>query len=56
LRELCTTEEMYAYIFQGRRYDVGSKIGFIEATVDYALKSDELREDFKKYLKSINLE
>ena len=56
LRELCAAEEMYAYIFQGRRYDVGSKIGFLEATVDYALKSDELREDFKKYLISLNLE
>lgn len=56
LRELCNTEEIYAYIFQGRRYDVGSKIGFLEATVDYALKSDDLKENFKKYLKSINID
>ena len=55
LRELCGMEEIYAYIFQGRRYDVGSKFGFLEATVDYALKNDELREDFKKYLMSLNL-
>jgi UTP--glucose-1-phosphate uridylyltransferase len=55
LRELCNFEEIYAYIFQGRRYDVGSKLGFLEATVDYALKSDELRDDLKKYLKSLDL-
>lgn len=56
LKELCNIEEVYAYIFEGRRYDVGSKIGFLEATVDYALKRDDLKDNFKKYLKSINLE
>jgi len=56
LKELCNIEEVYAYIFEGRRYDVGSKIGFLEATVDYALKRDDLKDSFKKYLKSINLE
>ena len=53
LKELCNIEEVYAYIFEGRRYDVGSKMGFLEATVDYALKRDDLREGFKDYLKSI---
>jgi UTP--glucose-1-phosphate uridylyltransferase len=56
LKKLCNFEDIYAYIFEGRRYDVGSKLGFLEATVDYALKSDELREGFKKHLKSIDLE
>ncbi len=56
LKELCSIEEVYAYIFEGRRYDVGSKIGFLEATVDYALKSGDLKNDFKKYLKSLNIE
>jgi UTP--glucose-1-phosphate uridylyltransferase len=56
LKELCNIEKVYAYIFEGRRYDVGSKIGFLEATVDYALKRDDLKDSFKKYLKSINLE
>lgn len=56
LKELCNIEEVYAYIFEGRRYDVGSKIGFLEATVDYALKRDDLKDRFKEYLKSINLE
>lgn len=53
LKELCNIEEVYAYVFEGRRYDVGSKMGFLEATVDYALKRDDLKEGFKDYLKSI---
>ncbi|NLJ58655.1 MAG: UTP--glucose-1-phosphate uridylyltransferase GalU [Tissierellia bacterium] len=55
LKELCNIEEVYAYIFEGRRYDVGSKIGFLEATVDYALKRDDLRDSFINYLKGVNL-
>lgn len=55
LKELCNIEDVYAYTFEGRRYDVGSKIGFLEATVDFALKRDDLRDDFKAYLKKLNL-
>ena len=53
LRTLIGTEAMYAYNFEGRRYDVGDKLGFLEATVEYALKRDDLREDFLKYLSSL---
>jgi UTP--glucose-1-phosphate uridylyltransferase len=56
LKELCNIEEVYAYIFEGRRYDVGNKIGFLEANVDYALKREDLKDNFKKYLKTLNLE
>lgn len=55
LKELCNIEDVYAYTFEGRRYDVGSKIGFLEATVDYALKRDNLKDEFKAYLKKLNL-
>lgn len=55
LKELCSIEDVYAYTFEGRRYDVGSKIGFLEATVDFALKREDLREDFKAYLNKLNL-
>ena len=41
---------MYAYDFEGRRYDVGDKLGFLQATVEFALKREELREDFIEYL------
>ncbi len=50
LKELLSHEPMYAYNFEGRRYDVGSKLGFLEATVEFALKKDELKDDFREYL------
>lgn len=53
LRELCRNQAIYAYEFEGRRYDVGDKLGFLEATVDYALKRPELRDGFMEYLKKI---
>lgn len=53
LKELARKEAMYAYVFEGRRYDVGDKQGFLEATVEYALRRPELREDFLDYLKQI---
>ncbi|AZN38581.1 UTP--glucose-1-phosphate uridylyltransferase GalU [Paenibacillus albus] len=50
LRVLAQREAMYAYIFEGRRYDVGDKQGFLQATVEYALKREDLREEFLSYL------
>ncbi|MCL6573185.1 MAG: UTP--glucose-1-phosphate uridylyltransferase GalU [Bacillus sp. (in: Bacteria)] len=50
LKELALKEAMYAYIFEGRRYDVGDKQGFLQATVDYALRRPDLREEFLNYL------
>ncbi|MCC3869604.1 UTP--glucose-1-phosphate uridylyltransferase GalU [Terrisporobacter mayombei] len=52
LQTLATKEAIYAYNFEGRRYDVGDKLGFLEATVDFALKRPELRDDFESFLKS----
>lgn len=53
LKELLNFEVIYAYNFEGRRYDVGDKLGYLIATVEYALKRDDLKQDFGKYL--INL-
>lgn len=53
LKELLNKEAMYAYTFKGRRYDVGDKLGFLQATVEYALKREDLRDDFYRYLKDI---
>lgn len=50
LKTLIKCEAIYAYNFQGRRYDVGDKLGFLQATVEYALKRKELREPFMHYL------
>jgi len=57
LRELAQREAMYAYVFEGKRYDVGDKLGFIEATIDYALRRDDLRDGVLEYLiKVVNRE
>ena len=53
LLELIKHEAMYAYDFEGRRYDVGDKLGFLQATVEYALRKKELRDGFIEYLKTI---
>lgn len=50
LQTLIENEAMYAYNFEGKRYDVGDKLGFLQATVEYALKREELREPFIQYL------
>ena len=54
LKKLAKKEAIYAYNFDGRRYDVGDKLGFLEATVDFALKRPELKDVFTEYLKSVN--
>ena len=48
-------EQVLSYSFEGRRYDCGSKIGYLQATVDFALQHDELAADFRKYLKQLEL-
>lgn len=50
LRSLVKEEVMYAYDFKGQRYDVGNKMGFIEATIEYALRRSDLAPSVKKYL------
>lgn len=53
LCKLAQQEKMYAYDFVGRRYDVGSKQGFLEATVDFALDRADLRDEFMTYLQEV---
>jgi len=53
LKELSKHEAMYAYVFQGKRYDVGDKIGFLKATVEFALRRDDLKDGFMEYLKTV---
>ena len=53
LLKLSKEEAIYAYNFEGKRYDVGDKFGFLQATVEYALRKDKLKDDFIKYLKEI---
>ena len=48
--KLARRQKVYAYAYRGRRYDVGSKQGFLEATVEYALRDPELNVEFENYL------
>lgn len=53
LKGLLSTEEMHAYDFSGKRYDVGNKLGFLEATIEFALKHDDLSSEFSSYLRKL---
>ena len=52
IAELLKKEEVYSLAFAGKRYDCGSKLGYLQATVEYALKHPELKDDFSSYLES----
>lgn len=56
IKRMMSEETVYGCEFTGLRYDIGSKLGFLQATVDFALRNDELKEEFAKYLKSIRIE
>ena len=53
LKVMAGYENVYAYNFEGKRYDVGDKLGFLKATVEFALRRDDLSKDFKAYLKEL---
>lgn len=53
LKTLASHEAIYAYNFEGRRYDVGDKLGFLEATIDFALKKENLKDGLMNYMKNI---
>ncbi len=56
LKKLSEDKDMYAYNFEGKRYDLGDKQGFLQATVDFALKREDLRDDFLEYIKKVSKE
>jgi UTP--glucose-1-phosphate uridylyltransferase len=56
LRRLLAKERILGYRFSGKRYDAGEKLGFLTATVEFALKNKELGPAFRAYLKSLNLD
>ncbi|PYX85129.1 MAG: UTP--glucose-1-phosphate uridylyltransferase [Acidobacteria bacterium] len=55
MRLLLKKEKIYAYVFEGKRHDTGDKLGFLKATVEFALKRSDLGEKFQKYLKQLKL-
>ena len=52
LKTLISQEAMYAYDFEGRRYDVGDKFGFLQATIEYGLRKEGLRSELLEYLEN----
>ncbi|HMH52702.1 MAG TPA: UTP--glucose-1-phosphate uridylyltransferase GalU [Candidatus Acidoferrum sp.] len=55
LRRLRERRPMYALAFEGKRYDTGDKLGFLKATVEFALARPDLADEFRAYLKSLTL-
>lgn len=55
IANLRKSEEIYAYSFEGRRYDCGSKNGYLQANVEIALQHDELADSFRDYLKQLDI-
>jgi UTP--glucose-1-phosphate uridylyltransferase len=55
MRLLLKQEKMYAYIYEGKRHDAGDKLGFLKATVEFALKRDDLGGPLKEYLRTLKL-
>lgn len=53
---LLKEESVLAFEFQGKRYDCGSKLGYLMATVEYGLQHDELKHEFKDYLRSLDID
>jgi UTP--glucose-1-phosphate uridylyltransferase len=55
MKLLLRKEKMYAYVYEGKRHDTGDKLGFLKATVEFALKRPDLGEPFREYLKRLKL-
>ncbi|KPK30927.1 MAG: UTP--glucose-1-phosphate uridylyltransferase, partial [Nitrospira bacterium SG8_35_1] len=52
MKTLLKRKPVYGYLFKGRRYDGGDKVGYLKATVELALKNPSLKDEFKDYLYS----
>ena len=55
LKNLLKKEKIYGYRFEGKRHDTGDKMGFLKATVEFALKRADLGDEFREYLKTLEL-
>jgi len=50
---LCASQKIYACAFTGKRYDIGDKLGYIQAIIDFALQNEELKQGVSTYLKNL---
>lgn len=56
LKQLLREEKIYGLCFEGKRHDTGDKLGFLKATVEFALKRSDLGDEFREYLKQLDLD
>jgi len=56
IERLNKDDQVFAYDFEGNRYDVGEKLGFVKTTIEFALKDDTMREDLKAFIKNLDLD
>ena len=55
IKRLLKHEKVYGYTFEGKLHDAGDKLGMLKATVEFALKREDLGDDFRKYLKTVEI-
>lgn len=53
IQQLNEIQRVFAYDFEGKRYDVGEKLGFVKTTVEFALQNDEIKEEVLRYIKEL---
>lgn len=53
IERMNSKQQVYAYDFEGNRYDVGEKLGFVKTTIEYALKDPEMSQDLKAFIKQL---
>jgi UTP--glucose-1-phosphate uridylyltransferase len=56
MRTLLKQEKIYAYVYEGKRHDAGDKLGFLKATVEFALKREDLGKPMREYLRTLKLD
>ena len=55
IKQLLKKEKVYGFTFEGNRHDAGDKMGFLKATVEFALKREDLGQEFREYLKTLKI-
>ena len=53
IQQLNQIQRVFAYDFEGDRYDVGETLGFVKTTLEFALQRDEMREEIMEYMKTV---
>jgi len=53
VKRMMNEENVYACVMQGKRYDLGDKLGFLKATIDFGLQREDLKDDLLEYIKEI---